>query len=192
MASKGFNPAIKLTYEQYRLLPEGERYELLDGDLVMTPAPGSLHQIALLRLLPALQRAAANTRPGLVGVAPWDVILDGTTVLQPDLFFVEQERLQIIAEEGVRGAPDLVVEVLSPSAVDRDRVIKRSLYARFGVKEFWIVDPAARRIELYENTPDGFALHQLVEGDQRPVSRLLGEVPITPAEAFAPLPGLRK
>jgi Uma2 family endonuclease len=192
MATRGFNPAIKLTYEHYRLLPEGERHELLDGDLVLTPAPGSLHQIALLRLLPALQRAAASSRPGLVGVAPWDVILDGATVVQPDLFFVEEGRLEIIAEEGVRGPPDLVVEVLSPSTLDRDRVIKRDLYARFGVNELWIADPEARRFELYENTAEGFKLRLLVEGDQRPVSTVIGEVATTPAEVFAPLPGRRE
>ena len=192
MATRGINPAGKVTYAQYRLLPEGERYELIDGGLVsLTPAPGTRHMLAKRRLDGALRVVVEAAGLGVVGDAPIDVVLDEGHVVQPDLFVVISDRLAIFHSEAVRGAPDLVVEVLSPGSVRRDRFEKKSLYARFGVREYWIVDPEAERFEIYQLTETGYELARLVEGNSRPVSPLLGEVPISPAEAFAPLPGWR-
>jgi Uma2 family endonuclease len=192
MATRGINPADKVTYEQYRLLPEGERYELIDGGLAeLTPAPGADHQLVSRRLDAAISSRAEDLRFGLVLDAPIDVVFDDLNVVQPDILVVRQDRLGIVTREAVEGAPDLIVEVLSPSTTRRDRFEKKSLYARFGVREYWIVDPEAERFEIYQLTETGYELARLVEGNSRPVSPLLGEVPISPAEAFAPLPGWR-
>ncbi|HWI53764.1 MAG TPA: Uma2 family endonuclease [Symbiobacteriaceae bacterium] len=139
-------PRVKITYEDYLQLPEEQRYEVLEGDLRMVPAPGSLHQLVVENLY-FIARNCLGQR-GRVCMAPRDVILDEDSVVQPDLFVILRERLGIIAPEGVRGAPDLVVEVLSPSIANRDRGVKRRLYARYGVPEYWIIDPQERLVEV--------------------------------------------
>lgn len=141
-------PREKITYQDYLQLPEEQRYEVLEGDLRMVPAPGILHQEALLSLSHILKVFLRNHRLGRVYIAPVDVILDEDSVVQPDLAVVLSERLDIVSPEGVRGAPDLVVEVLSPSTAHRDRGVKRRLYGRYGVQEYWLVDPVARTIEV--------------------------------------------
>jgi Uma2 family endonuclease len=137
-------PTIKFTYEDYRNAPEDKRYELLDGDLVMTPAPGERHQSVSALLTSRLFQFVTENRLGRVYAAPFDVVLSNTDVVQPDLLFVSNERADVVTAANVQGAPDLVVEILSPSSVERDRTLKRRLYARHGVSEYWIVDTDAR------------------------------------------------
>ena len=132
-------PRLAFTYIDYVNAPEDRRYELLDGDLVMVPAPKRSHQNALLDLAVDLELLMRRTGMGQVFAAPFDVVLTNTDVVQPDIIFVSTERAHIITEDNVQGAPDLVVEILSPSTANRDRTFKRSLYARHGVKEYWIV-----------------------------------------------------
>lgn len=139
-------PRVKITYQDYLQLPEDQRYEVLEGDLRMVPAPGSLHQLVVENLY-FMARKCMGQR-GRVCIAPRDVILDEETVVQPDLFIILRERLGIIAPEGVRSAPDLVVEVVSPTSGTRDRGVKRRLYARYGVPEYWIIDPQERTVEV--------------------------------------------
>ena len=133
----------KLTYADYLALPGDERYELLDGELVLVASPNEPHQRAAKRLawqlLPVEEQGL-----GQVYFAPFDVLLSDTEVVQPDLMFISQEREEIITHANVQGAPDLVVEILSPSTASRDWTRKREMYARHGVKELWIVDPEAR------------------------------------------------
>lgn len=136
------------TLDDLRKLPEGVRAELIEGDLFMSPSPRERHQRAVLNLGAHL-RAFVNGRAlGRVYVAPFDVHLPTGDVVEPDVLFVAAERLGII-EDWVNGAPDLVVEVLSPENPERDRLVKRSLYARSGVREYWIVDPQERSVELF-------------------------------------------
>jgi Uma2 family endonuclease len=148
-----------LTYADYALLPDdGRRYEILGGELAVTPAPSRRHQRAvgaLFRLLDSHVRAHAL---GEVYVSPFDVILDDTSVVQPDIVYVAAERLGIVAERGVEGAPSLAVEVTSPSTHQRDRNAKRELYARHGVPHVWIVDPEARTIDAYVLHGGAYAL----------------------------------
>ena len=154
--------ALRFTYEDYALLPEDRRYEVVDGELVVTPAPTPFHQIVLLRLMKLLDAFVESHRAGTVLLAPCDVVLSRYDVLQPDILFVSSERRPIIGEKYVGPAPDLVVEVLSPSTADRDRTAKAKRYATFGVREMWLVDPDARTIEVLVNEGDGFrreALH---------------------------------
>jgi Uma2 family endonuclease len=138
------NPHIKFTYVDYVNAPEDKRYELLDGDLVMTPAPGERHQSVSALLTSRLFQFVTENRLGRVYAAPFDVVLSNTDVVQPDLLFVSNERADVVTAANVQGAPDLVVEILSPSSVERDRTLKRRLYARHGVSEYWIVDTDAR------------------------------------------------
>ena len=135
---------VKLTYEDYKNTPEDERYELLDGELVMSEAPRIVHQRSNVKLVSRMERFVDEGDLGEVFHAPTDVFLSDTAVVQPDLLFVSKERAHIITEQNIQGAPDLVVEILSPSTANRDWTVKRELYARHGVKELWIVDPDAK------------------------------------------------
>jgi Uma2 family endonuclease len=157
---------LKLTYQDYVLLPDdGKRYEILDGDLYVTPSPTARHQRVSRNLELALTEHVGAHGLGEVLDAPLDVILADDAIAQPDILFISNERLQIV-RDWVHGAPDLVIEILSPGTRDRDRTLKRRLYARHGVKELWLVDPEARTVEVFalnpttETSPRSFA-----EGD---------------------------
>ena len=139
---------IKYTYEDYKHTPEDKRYELIDGELILAAAPRRAHQRTDIKLATRLDSYVEAHDLGEVYAAPFDVVLTDTDVVQPDLLFVSKERLNIINDDNVRGAPDLVVEILSPSTAGRDRTIKRVLYAKHGVKEFWLVDTDARNITV--------------------------------------------
>lgn len=141
------NPAVKFTYQDYLLTPEDRRYELIEGDLLMTAPPNVKHQSELLNLSLILGNHVHKHRLGTILFAPVAVYLSETNVLEPDLIYVSKEREIIIQEQRIKGPPDLVVEILSPSTKSRDRVIKRHLYAKFRVREYWIVDPDAETIE---------------------------------------------
>lgn len=141
-------PQSKLTYQDYLKLPEDQRYEVLEGDLYMVPAPGMLHQEILANLYVALRTYVLERKLGKVYFAPVDVILDDHTIVQPDLLVILNENMTIKRPEGVRGAPNLVVEVLSPGTSHRDRGRKRQLYGRFGVREYWLLDPQGRTLEV--------------------------------------------
>ncbi|NPV79697.1 MAG: Uma2 family endonuclease [Firmicutes bacterium] len=140
---------LRLTYEDYCRMPSGERYELVEGDLrKMTPAPSVFHQKVSGRIEKALWRWVEDRDLGEVYHAPIDVVLSEHNVFQPDVLYISRERLGIIKEAYIGGAPDLVVEILSPSTAELDRVTKRQIYSRYGVREFWIVDPDGRSIEV--------------------------------------------
>ena len=142
-------PAFKFTYEDYRTAPPDKRYELLDGDLLLTPAPNLKHQRLQFRLGSRLGRFIEERALGEFFFAPCDVVLSDTDVVQPDLLFVSRDRQHLLSGgDNVRGAPDLVVEILSPATADRDLGYKRALYAKHGVKEYWLVDPAAETVSI--------------------------------------------
>lgn len=141
-------PRVKLTYQDYLQMPEDQRYEVLEGDLRMVPAPGFLHQQVLSNLNSAIKAYVQQRGLGRVFFAPLDVILDEDSVVQPDLLVILQDHLSILKPEGVRGAPDLVVEVLSPGTAHRDRGVKRRIYGRYGVQEYWLVDLQERTVEV--------------------------------------------
>jgi Uma2 family endonuclease len=138
------------TYEEYLRLPDdGNRYEIVEGELLVTPSPLKQHQVAL-QMLSHLFLGYLESHPvGQCFIAPFDVILSANTVVEPDLLFVTKERLSVATEKGLTAAPDLVVEVLSPTTRRRDLGVKRQAYAKHGVREYWIVDPEARSVEIY-------------------------------------------
>ena len=141
-------PALKLTYADYCRTPDDERYELLDGELIVAPAPNSAHQRVDAKLGWRLAQFVEQWGLGQVFSAPYDVVLSETDVVQPDLLFISNERAYIITPANARGAPDLVVEIISPSTAERDRSLKRALYARYGVREYWLVDPDTRIVTV--------------------------------------------
>jgi Uma2 family endonuclease len=148
---------VKFTYQDYKLLPEEKRCELIGGEFhMMSPAPKPYHQIVLANLYNSLRAFVADQHLGLVLFAPIDVVLSEEDVVQPDLLIIERPRLGVLQEECIRGAPDLVVEILSASTTERDRVIKKKLYAKYGVREYWIVAPDAKTIEVLKLGEKGF------------------------------------
>ena len=156
----------KLAYEDYASLPDDERYELIDGELMPMPSPKEIHQKILLLLGAEWLWFTLGNRLGAVYVAPFDVILSDFNVVQPDLLFVSNARSHIITEDNIRGAPDLVVEILSPSTADYDRTTKRELYERYGVPEYWMVDPYAKTITILRLGAEGYNVYAVYgEGD---------------------------
>ena len=141
---------LRFTYRDYLLLPEGDRRELIEGDFYMVPAPSFRHQVVAANLGTALRGFVRSHRLGQMVWAPTGVVLSSESVVQPDILFISNERRGIITEANVSGAPDLVVEILSPSTAERDRELKLNLYARHGVREYWIVDPEDETIEVME------------------------------------------
>ena len=139
------------TWEDVLRMPDdGNRYEFIGGRLYMTPAPVTRHQRISKRMWAALVRVLENPGRGEVFHAPYLVEFPGTgDRVQPDLLFVSDERREIIGEKQVTGAPDLVVEILSPSTAHRDRGIKLDLYARRGVRQYWIVDPVEDAVDVW-------------------------------------------
>ena len=136
----------KFTYEDYKHTPEDKRYELLDGDLIMVPAPKVTHQRNTKKLAKLLDDFVEERELGELFIAPCDMVLSETDVVQPDILFVSKERSYIVTEDNIRGAPDLVVEVLSPSTAQRDRTLKRTLYERHLVPEYWQADTDANNV----------------------------------------------
>ena len=144
------SPSHKLTYEDYVTLPDdGRRYEILDGELAVSPSPTSAHQFVSHNLEFALSAWVRARRLGRIWHAPLDLILEPTAVMQPDIFFISNARSSIVTKRGVEGAPDLVIEILSDSTAARDRGIKMHIYARHGVERYWIVDVEKRTLEVY-------------------------------------------
>ena len=132
----------RLTYQDYANLEGDERYELLDGELILLPSPNTAHQTVSVRIGYRMYSFVEENDMGRFFHAPFDVLFTDTDVVQPDLLFVSNEREDIITPANIQGAPDLIVEILSPSSSRRDWRDKRELYAEHGVKEYWIVDPA--------------------------------------------------
>ena len=138
----------KYTYEDYLNTPEGERYELIDGELILVASPNEEHQITSIELASLMHNHAKAGDLGRVFHAPFDIVFSDSEVVQPDIMFISKEREHIRTGANVRGAPDLVVEILSPSSVSRDWNYKRELYAKYGVKEYWIADPVHKMVSV--------------------------------------------
>jgi Uma2 family endonuclease len=169
----------KMTYEQYRLLPEdGKRYELIDGELLMTPSPSPRHQRVVKALAFQLSSFVESNGFGEVFFAPLDAVFDDENVLEPDILFNSRERAGIVGEHAVHGSPDLVVEVLSPSSFYHDLRRKLKIYSQFGVQEYWIADPEEQTLALYTRAGDHlelarqFSCHEIFESPLLPGFRL--------------------
>lgn len=137
------------TYEDYFKLEDDKRYEIIKGELIEMPAFSTSHQSIVKRLLKLMDDFVEEQKTGEVFVSPVDVILSEENVVQPDLVFVSKENSKIIKDRGIFGAPDLVVEVISPSTLKKDTEDKKKLYAEFGVKELWLIFPGEKVVEVF-------------------------------------------
>ena len=146
-------PLREWTYEEFMSLPEGGpyRYEIIDGELCMTPSPNTRHQTILFNLSVLFGIYLLNNPTGKLFLAPYDVVFsqDPLQVAEPDLVFVSKAHASIITEKNIQGVPDLLIEILSPGTATTDRRVKLSLYERFGVPEYWIVDPKAETVQVF-------------------------------------------
>jgi Uma2 family endonuclease len=159
---------IKLTVRDYMSIPEGDdrRFELIDGELILAPSPVPQHQIISGNLFEILVSFVRTRNLGRVIYSPMDVVLSEYDVFQPDILFISNDRLQIIGDRNIQGAPDLVIEILSPSTEHLDRGIKLEQYLRYGVREYWIIDPQNRICEVLQASETEFeTVGTFAEGD---------------------------
>ena len=150
----------KYTYEDYLKTPDDKRYELINGELLMTPSPIPNHQRISGKLEFVVRKFVTENNLGEIFYAPCDVYLDNENVVQPDILFISKDRLNIIGDKNIQSAPNLVIEIISENSVYRDMVQKKRLYARFGVKEYWIVIPEEEEIEVYILKGEAYQLYK--------------------------------
>ncbi|MCU6710240.1 Uma2 family endonuclease [Paenibacillus sp. J5C_2022] len=174
-----------VTYEMYAELPDdGQRYEIFDGVLeLMSPGPSPRHQDVSRELEFILMQSCRADY--LIYHAPIDVILSDSNVVQPDVLLIHRSRLHIVTRRGIEGAPDLVVEIVSPGSRSRDRITKLGLYARHGIPEYWVIDSDSLTLEQYKLIDGGqYELINLFEGDDRVYSDKLPYVSFSVSEIF--------
>jgi len=180
---------VRLTYDDFVQFPEdGKRHELIDGEHVVTPSPNMKHQAVLRNLAGLIWSYLRTHRVGQVFFAPFDVVFSEFDVVEPDLLFVSKERQsQILTAANVQGAPDLVVEIGSPSTRRRDDTVKRRLYEQFGVAEYWVVDPELDEIKVYRRAGGRFERLALLSAEHGDVltSPLLPGLELPLADVFA-------
>ena len=170
------------TVEEYELLPDdGIRYEILEGELAMTPAPTTEHQRISRRLQFILYGALEQTGRAEVFNAPFDVQLDDASLVQPDLVVILEEHRDLLTERRLVGPPDVVVEILSISTARHDKTTKMRLYARFGVPSYWLVDPEQKRLLEYVLDEGSYRLSAVVEQEDSFCPRSFPglEIPLT-------------
>ena len=150
-------PPLKFTYEDFVHFPDdGKRHEIIDGEHRVTPSPNTKHQTISLNLTLMLGMHLKEHPIGRLFAAPFDVVLSDIDIVEPDLLYISNARLDILTTQHVRGAPDLVIEILSPGTRRFDEITKRKLYERCGVQEYWVVDPELDTIKVYRDVQGGF------------------------------------
>jgi Uma2 family endonuclease len=150
--------SAKLTYDDYLQFPDdGLRHEIIEGQHYVTPSPSTRHQRIVLRLLYLIENHLQQNPVGELFAAPFDVLLSEYDVLEPDLLFLSLARSPLLTEKNLEGAPDLVVEILSPSTASRDKRLKRDVYERTGVDEYWVVDPDRDVVDVHRRSGEMFA-----------------------------------
>ena len=153
-----FNSDVKLTYEDFVLFPDdGKRHELIDGEHFVTPSPNTNHQVISVNLTGMIWTYLQDQPIGRVFVAPFDVVFSNFDVVEPDLLYLSKERAaEVLTSLHAKGAPDLVVEIGSTGTRKRDETIKRRLYERFGVAEYWVIDPELDLVKVYRRTGERY------------------------------------
>lgn len=179
------NPAVDLaTVEDYRATPEGTRYQLVEGELLMSPSPNRFHQDIVWNISQILGTYLSKNRIGRAYFAPFDVFLTEHNVFQPDVLFVLSANFDRFRDDGLHGPPDLAIEVLSPSTAQLDKKNKRRVYAQVGVKELWLVDPLLLQIQVYDFSRDIAKPVALIEENETFSSALLPGLVFAAAEIF--------
>ena len=175
---------VRFNYDDYLLLPEDQRYEILDGELFVVAAPNIRHQRISRRLELALVQHADRLGLGEILDAPCDVVLSAENVVQPDILFVRKERTGIIGTMNLQGAPDIIFEILSAATRSKDLEIKRNIYAGFGVQEYWIVDPETTTVEVLVWSDTGYTRAGLYGKPDHLSSPLLPDFDLPLLEVF--------
>jgi len=185
-----YNPRVSgeraiLTYRDYEALPaDGRRYELHDGELSVTPAPGTRHQRVSSALFSIVKVHVATRGLGEVLYAPIDVILADSTIVQPDLVYLDPTRAHLVSARGIEGPPTLAIEILAPSTTNIDRSTKQQLYRRFEIPYYWIVDPEARTVEAYGLAEGTYQLLQRASGAAAVALPPFPELALVPASLW--------
>ena len=175
----------KLTYEDYLHFPDdGMRHEILDGEHWVTPAPSTQHQWIIMGLGSKLYNFITEHKLGIILGSPTDVLLSDHDVVQPDLLFVSQEHAAVITDPNIQGAPDLAIEVLSPSTRRKDEHAKRERYELTGVREYWIVDPQRQTVRVFRREADGFGPAEELSKDDTLSTPLLPGLALPVSEIF--------
>ena len=175
------------TYEDLLHTPDdGKRYEVLEGNLIVSPSPNRKHQ-RVLRHLFALLVQVEMTAGGQVYTAPFDVVLSDGNVVEPDLLFISQERLGIVTPDNVQGAPDLAVEIISEGSRKRDVITKRGIYERYGVRFYWLVDPEEETIRVFEVKDGAYGEPVTLKAGQQLACALFPGITQDVGELFAAL-----
>jgi len=165
----------KYSAQEFERLPEGPPYyQLVKGELIMSPSPALEHQRTSKRLFHMLYILIEIPKKGEVFYSPADVYLDEKNVFQPDIVVLLKEGKAKVEEKGIFGPPDAVVEILSPSTAYYDLIVKKEVYERVGVKEYWLLDPNRKTFEIYKNTEEGFKLSSQAREKGKVFSELLG------------------
>ena len=159
--------STRLTYEDFLLFPDdGLRHEIIEGEHYVTPSPSMRHQRICGRIFHLVQSYLDTHPVGEILFAPFDVLLSEFNVFEPDLLYISNERAHQLTEQILRGAPDLVVEILSPGTRHRDLQLKRTVYEKTGVQEYWVVDPDADTIDVFARAGHAFGdPRRLTKGD---------------------------
>ena len=174
-----------VTYDDYAALDDGKRYELIHGELIeMAPAPNDPHQRIEVNVVYYLTDHVKRSKAGQIRCAPYDVMLDQLNTVQPDALYISPQREHLLSERGCEGAPDLVIETLSPSTESRDRNEKASLYFQHGVLEYWLIDPSAECIEVMSREVDGFEIAGRYSGSEVIRSSVLAELELRAEQVF--------
>ena len=176
-----------LTYDDYVTFPDndGIRKEIIEGELFMSPAPSIKHQLILRNLFRVLDNFIMEHNLGEIFFAPCDVIFSNINIMQPDILFISNENSKILTALNIKGAPDLIIEILSPSTIENDRIYKKLVYEKFGVKEYWIVDPQEEMIEVWALKGANFQLHKKATKTQKFKSNLLEDFELDLLRVFS-------
>lgn len=176
---------VKFTYDDYRQLPDdGKRYEIIDGELYMSTSPTSHHQFIADNFLVVIAVYLKTNPVGKVVSAPLEVYFSKTNLAHPDVMFISKNRQDIIKLTQIKGAPDLVIEVLSPGTEKIDRTVKLKMYAQFGVKEYWMAREKTATVEIYRRRGEELVLVARLGKSDVLISPLLPGLEIPLAEIF--------
>ena len=167
MSAQAIQKNKRWTYDDYINLPDDHNiYEIIEGNLYMTPAPTPKHQNVSLNLAFLIKSYLKEHLIGKIYEAPIDVLLGQQTVVRPDILFISKKYLSIVAEKNIQGPPDLVVEIISPGTIQKDRILKVKTYAKFGVKYLWLIDPDNQTLEAFELAKETCRLIESLAGEE--------------------------
>lgn len=167
MESMMLPKSLRLNYEDYLLFPEdGKRHEIIEGEHYMAPSPNVRHQSISGNLAFILNQYIEEHNLGKILYAPMDVVLSYENIVQPDILFISKKNYGIITPQNIQGSPDLMIEIMSESSRKLDRLIKMKTYGKFGVEEYWLVDPAINQIEIFRKNKTGLNLFKSIQEEQ--------------------------